>query len=189
MILPIVAYGAAILKKRALEINPDYPNLKQLIADMFDTMYAAKGVGLAAPQVDASVRLLIIDATVYSDEFPETMDFKKVMINPEILDESGEEWAFNEGCLSVPEIREDIWRKPCLKIRYQDENFNTYTEEYSGMIARVIQHEYDHLEGKLFVERVSNIRKILLKRRLNDISTGNIKVDYKMKFPLRKKIR
>ncbi len=189
MILPIIAYGSPVLKKRAVEIKSDYPNLQQLIQDMFDTMYAAKGVGLAAPQVDASIRLLIIDATIYSDEFPETIDFKKVMINPEIIEETGDEWAFNEGCLSVPDIREDVWRKPCIKITYQDENFNTFTEVYKGMVARVVQHEYDHLEGKLFVEKVSNIRKILLKRKLTDITFGNIKVDYRMKFPLRKKSR
>jgi peptide deformylase len=189
MILPILAYGSPILKKRAEAITPDYPNLSRLIDDMYQTMYAAKGVGLAAPQVDVPIRLIVIDATVYSEEYPETLDFKKVLINPLIESETGEEWAFNEGCLSVPDIREDIWRKPCIHISYQDENFNTYNEDYSGMLARIIQHEYDHLEGKLFVEKVSNIRKMLLKRRLHDISTGSIKVDYKMKFPLRKKSR
>ncbi len=189
MILPIVAYGSAILKKRALELDANYPNLKELLQNMFDTMYAAKGVGLAAPQVDVPVRILVIDASVYSDEFPETIDFKKVMINPLIVEESGDEWAFNEGCLSVPDIREDVFRKPCIKITYQDEHFNTFHEVHKGMIARIIQHEYDHLEGKLFVERISNIRKILLKRKLSDITNGNIKVEYKMKFPAQKKAR
>ncbi len=184
MILPITAYGHPTLKKVAQDINKDYPGLEKLIEDMFETMYFSKGVGLAAPQVDHSIRLLVIDATPYADEFKEATGFKKVMINAHIIEEEGEEWAFNEGCLSVPDIREDVLRKPKIRIRYCDEKFNQFDEIYEGVAARIIQHEYDHLEGILFVERLAPLKKILLKRRLSDISRGNIKVDYRMKFPL-----
>jgi peptide deformylase len=183
MILPITAYGHPTLKKIASDIDRDYSNLKTIIDDMFETMYFSRGVGLAAPQVDLSVRLLVIDATPYVDDFPEAKDFKKVMINAHIIEESGEEWAFNEGCLSVPDIREDVTRKSKIRIQYCDENFNTYDEVYEGVCARIIQHEYDHLEGILFVERLASLKKMLLKRKLTEISKGNIKVDYRMKFP------
>ena len=190
MILPITAYGHPTLKKVAQDIDKDYPGLEQLIADMFDTMYYSKGVGLAAPQIDKSIRLLVIDATPYAEDFPEAKNFKKVMINARIIEESGSEWAFNEGCLSVPDIREDVYRKPNIKITYMDEAFNEHTEEYSGVAARIIQHEYDHLEGVLFVERLAPLKKMLLKRKLTDITKGNIKIDYRMKFPFQyKKIK
>ena len=190
MILPITAYGHPTLKKVAQDIDKDYPGLEQLIADMFETMYYSKGVGLAAPQIDKSIRLLVIDATPYAEDFPEAKNFKKVMINARIIEESGNEWAFNEGCLSVPDIREDVYRKPNIKITYMDEAFNEHTEEYSGVAARIIQHEYDHLEGVLFVERLAPLKKMLLKRKLTDITKGNIKIDYRMKFPFQyKKIK
>ena len=183
MILPITAYGHPTLKKVAQDIDKDYPGLEQLIADMFETMYYSKGVGLAAPQIDKSIRLLVIDATPYAEDFPEAKNFKKVMINARIIEESGSEWAFNEGCLSVPDIREDVYRKPNIKITYMDEAFNEHTEEYSGVAARIIQHEYDHIEGILFTDLLSPLKKKLLHRRLTDIKKGNIKVPYKMKFP------
>jgi len=189
MILPITAYGHPILRKVAKEIDKDYPNLGGLIADMFETMYATSGVGLAAPQVNLSIRLLVIDASPYSKEYPQAEGFKKVLINPEIINEEGEEWMFNEGCLSIPDIREDVQRKSHIHIQYYDENWQFFDEHYTHVMARIIQHEYDHLEGILFVDKVSNIRKVLLKRKLLDISRGNIDVDYKMMFPLKKKIR
>ena len=183
MILPIVAYGHPTLKKVAEEIEADYPGLDQLIDNMFETMYASQGVGLAAPQVNKSIRLFIVDATPYAEEYPEATDFKKVFINPYILEESGEEWSFNEGCLSVPTVREDIIRKPRILIEYHDRDFNLIEETYDGVMARIMQHEYDHIEGTIFVDRVNPLRKMLLKRKLSDISSGNIDVDYKMIFP------
>ena len=189
MILPIVAYGHPTLRKVAEEIEADYPGLDELISDMFETMYASSGVGLAAPQVNRSIRLFIVDATPFAEDSPETENFKKVFINPYILEETGEEWSFNEGCLSVPTVREDIMRKPKIVLEYQDRDFNIIEETFEGVMARIIQHEYDHIEGTIFVERVSPLRKILLKRKLNDISTGNIDVDYKMIFPLKSKKR
>jgi peptide deformylase len=190
MILPITAYGHPTLKKVAQDIDKDFPNLDKLIDDMFETMYYSKGVGLAAPQIDQSIRLLVIDATPYGDDFAEAKNFKKVMINAHIIEESGIEWAFNEGCLSVPDIREDVMRKPKIRIKYFDQNFNEFDEEYEGVAARIIQHEYDHLEGVLFVERLAPLKKMLLKRKLSDISKGNIKIDYRMKFPFQyKKIK
>ena len=187
MILPIVAYGHPTLKKVADEIEPGYPGLDELISNMFETMYASQGVGLAAPQVNKGIRLFIVDATPYAEDYPETADFKKIFINPYILEESGEEWSFNEGCLSVPTVREDIIRKPDIVIEYHDRDFNLIEEKYSGVMARIIQHEYDHIEGTIFVDKANPLRKMLLKRKLNDISTGNIDVDYKMIFPLKSK--
>jgi peptide deformylase len=189
MILPIVAYGHPTLRKVAEEIDPDYPGLDELIDDMFETMYSSSGVGLAAPQVNRSIRLFIVDATPYAEEFPGATDLKKVFINPIILEEKGEEWSFNEGCLSVPDIREDVIRKPKIILEYQDRDFNLVEEHFDGVMARIIQHEYDHIEGTIFVDRVSPLRKVLLKRKLHDISTGNIDVDYKMIFPLKSKSR
>lgn len=187
MILPIVAYGHPTLKRVAREIDQDFPGLDELISNMFETMYSAEGVGLAATQVNYGIRLFIIDATPFAEEPTETEEFKKVFINPYILEEEGEEWSFNEGCLSVPKVREDILRKPNIIIEYMDRDFNLIEEKYDGIMARVIQHEYDHLEGKIFVDRVNPLRKMLLKRRLHDISTGNIDVDYRMIFPLKSK--
>ena len=187
MILPIVAYGHPTLRKIAGDIEPGHPGLDELIDNMFETMYQSEGVGLAAPQVNQSIRLFIIDASPYEQDHPEFKGFKKIFINPHIIEESGEEWAFNEGCLSVPEIREDVMRKPRIRIQYQDRDFNLYDEIYEGIPARIIQHEYDHLEATLFVDRISPLRKILLKRKLNDISAGNIEPKYKMIFPAKKK--
>jgi peptide deformylase len=187
MILPIVAYGNPSLRKISEDIKPDYPGLEQLIADMFETMYASNGVGLAAPQINRSIRLFVVDTKAYEKDYPEAADFKKVFINARILEKSGEKWIFNEGCLSVPEIREDIERETNVRIRYQDEHFLMHEEEYGGVISRVIQHEYDHLEGILFVDKVSSLRKMLLKRKLTEISKGIVDVKYKMIFPLQKK--
>jgi len=189
MMLPITAYGHPTLRKISEDIDKDYPGLDELTDNMFATMYASKGVGLAAPQINRNIRLFIIDATPYGDEYPEVKDFKKVFINAQIVEEDGTEWAFNEGCLSIPDIREDIYRKPNIRIQYYDQDFNFYDEKYDGVIARIIQHEFDHLEAILFVDKVSSIRKTLLKRKLNDISKGNIDVDYKMIFPIKKKKR
>lgn len=188
MILPIVAYGDPVLKKVGEKIGPDYPGLEKLIADMFDTMYNAKGVGLAAPQVGKSIRLFIVDATPFSedpenDEEAALAGFKRVFINAKINEESGKEWAFNEGCLSIPKIREDVMRKPDVTITYEDENFKQHTEVFKGLAARIIQHEYDHIEGKLFTDRISMLRKRLLQGKLNDITKGRIEVDYRMRFP------
>ena len=187
MILPIVAYGHPTLKKVAKEIEADYKGLDELIANMFETMYTSEGVGLAAPQVNKGIRLFIVDASPFADQYPETVDFKKVFINPYILEESGEEWSFNEGCLSVPTVREDILRKPNITIEYHDRDFNLIEEKYDGVMGRIIQHEYDHIEGTIFVDRVNPLRKMLLKRKLNDISSGNIDVNYRMIFPLKPK--
>jgi peptide deformylase len=182
MILPIVAYGDPVLKKVAEEIDSDYPGLQKLIDDMFDTMYASKGVGLAAPQIGKSIRLFILDATPFEDDYPELKDYKKIIINPRIIEEEGKEWDFNEGCLSIPGIREDVKRKPELVLEYEDENFDLHEETFDGVVARVIQHEYDHLEGILFTDRLSPLKKRLLKGKLNDISKGIVDVNYKMKF-------
>lgn len=187
MILPIVAYGHPTLRKIAAEIESGHPGLDKLIENMFETMCQSEGVGLAAPQVNQSIRLFIVDASPYEKDRPELKGFKKVFINPHIVEVTGEEWSFNEGCLSVPEIREDVMRKPRIRIQYQDKDFNAYDEIYEGIPSRIIQHEYDHLEATLFVDRISPLRKMLLKRRLKDISTGNIEVAYKMIFPGKKK--
>ncbi|NVN96331.1 MAG: peptide deformylase [Bacteroidetes bacterium] len=191
MLLPITAFGHPTLKKVAQDIDKDYPNLDVIINDMFETMYYSKGVGLAAPQIDLSIRLITIDASPFAEDYPEANGFKKVMINAHIIEEEGIEWSFNEGCLSVPDIREDVLRKPKIRIQFVDENFVSHDEIYEGVVARIIQHEYDHLEGILFVERLTSLKKMLLKRKLTDISKGNIKVDYRMKFPFqyRKKIK
>ena len=189
MILPIVAYGHPCLKKVAIDIEPDYPDLKQFIDDLWETMYHSEGVGLAAPQVNRSIRVFVIDASPFADKYPEAKDFKKVFINAEIYEESGEEFSFNEGCLSFPGLREDIIRKPVIRIRYLDEEFVEHDETYDGVVARVIQHEYDHIEGIVFVDRVSTLKKMLLKGRLTDISKGNVEVDYRMLFPAIKKVK
>jgi len=183
MVLPIVAYGHPNLRKVSEEIDEDYEGLNELIENMFETMYYSEGVGLAAPQVNKNIRLFIVDASPFEKDNPELRDFRKVFINPIITEETGTEWEFAEGCLSIPDIREEVIRKPRVRIEYYDRDFNFHDETYEGMAARIIQHEYDHLEGVLFVDHISNLRKMLLKRRLNDISTGNIDVDYKMIFP------
>ncbi|WP_158825498.1 peptide deformylase [Mucilaginibacter lacusdianchii] len=190
MKLPIVAYGDPVLRKKAVDIIPEeQPDLKELVENMFETMYAARGVGLAAPQVGKSLRLFVIDASPFDDDEPELKDFKKVFINAQILEETGEEWPFNEGCLSIPDIREDVYRKPTVRISYYDENMQHHEDTFKGLAARVIQHEYDHIEGKLFTDKLGPLRKRLIEKRLNDISRGVVKVDYKMKFPAAKKGR
>ncbi|MGS2763974.1 peptide deformylase [Sinomicrobium sp. M5D2P9] len=196
MILPIVAYGDPVLRKETKDIDEKYPELGELIESMFETMYNAYGVGLAAPQVGLPVRLFVIDASPFAedeelkDEERELLkDFKKVFINARILEETGEEWAFNEGCLSIPNIREDVAREEKIKIEYFDENFVKHVDEYDGLVARVIQHEYDHIEGVLFTDKLSALKKRLLKGKLANISKGKVKVDYKMRFPDAKKGR
>ncbi len=188
MILPIVAYGDPVLRKAGAEIGKEYPDLQKLIADMFETMANAKGVGLAAPQVGRSIRLFIVDGSPFAedDEHPELKDFRKIFINARILEEQGEEWLYSEGCLSIPKIRENVNRLPTIRIKYLDENFAAHEEVFTGISARIVQHEYDHIEGKLFVDRIKPLRRTLLKSRLNDIAKGNVEVDYKMKFPLKK---
>jgi len=194
MILPIVAYGDPVLKTECDEIDKNFEGLSELIEDMFETMYNANGVGLAAPQIDESIRLFIVDGSPFGEdeELEEEernmlMDFKKVFINAEIIEEKGKKWAFKEGCLSIPDIREDVLREPEITIEYDDENFVRKTEVYTGIAARVIQHEYDHIEGVLFTDHISSLKRRMLKGRLHDISTGNIQAKYKMKFPQRKK--
>ncbi len=192
MILPIMAYGEPVLRKIAKDIDKNYPNLDKLIEDMFETMYATNGVGLAAPQINKSIRLIVLDPTPFaeldglSDEEKKNMPGKKVLINARMLDEFGDEWAFTEGCLSIPNINEDVRRHDTIEIEYYDENFKKHTEEISGILARVIQHEYDHLEGIMFTDHLSPIKKRLLKRKLENISKGKIDVDYRMKFPKKK---
>ena len=181
MIYPIVAYGDPVLRKIGAEVEKDYPLLKQLIENMFETMYESHGVGLAAPQIGKAINLFIIDSSRFEDEkYP---NIKKVFINAEILDESGEKWDFEEGCLSIPHIRENVKRHDTLRIRYHDENFEMHEETYDGIVARVIQHEYDHVKGIMFVDRLSELKKRLLKNKLINISKGGIRVDYKMRFP------
>lgn len=187
MKLPIIAYGDPVLKRKGEAIDQDYPDLAELIDNMFETMYAAHGVGLAAPQVGRSIRLFVIDASPFAEDDAVLKDFKKVFINAEMLDEEGEKWLFNEGCLSIPDIREDISRYPDIRIRYTDENWVEHEESFTGLAARVIQHEYDHIEGKLFTEKLSPLRKAMIKSKLEAISRGQVDVDYKMKFPLLKK--
>lgn len=196
MILPIIAYGDPVLRKKGKEVPEDYPNLKELIDNMWDTMYNAYGVGLAAPQVGVPIRMFIIDPEPFADdetleesEAKELSNLRKLFINPRILSEEGEEWAFNEGCLSIPDVREDVFRKPKITIEYQDEEFNTHSETYDGLAARVIQHEYDHIEGILFTDKLSSLKKRLIKGRLSNISKGKVDCEYRMRFPLIKKGR
>ena len=186
MILPIIAYGTSVLREETEEIDKNYPDLNLLIEDMFETMYAAKGVGLAAPQIGRAIRLFIIDASGFNEdnEHPELEDFKRVFINPIIVEESGKEWKFEEGCLSIPGIREDVNREPNVTIEYYNEKFELIEENLDGIAARIIQHEYDHIEATLFTDKINPLRKRLIKGKLNDIAKGNIKVNYRMKFPL-----
>ncbi len=190
MILPIVAYGAPVLRKVAKDVDADYKDLQKLIADMWETMYASNGVGLAAPQINRDIRIFVMDSAQifehqendekgqYSDE----PGIKRVFINPHVVELEGEEWSYNEGCLSIPKIREDIMRPETVTLEYVDENFQPQTETFSGLTARIIQHEYDHIEGKLFIDYLKPLRKKMLQGKLNDISKGKVKVDYKMTF-------
>lgn len=190
MILPIVAYGDAVLRKKGEVIDKNYPDLKELIANMQETMHNASGVGLAAQQIGKAIRLFVIDATPFGededlDELERIIlkDFKRVFINAKIISEEGEEWAFNEGCLSIPDVRQDVYRKPIITIEYFDEDFNKKSEVLNGLAARVFQHEYDHIEGILFTDRISTLKKRLIKKKLEKISKGKIDTDYRMRFP------
>ncbi len=184
MILPIVAFGSPALRRECTSISKDYPDLEVLISNMWETMYSAQGVGIAAPQINKNIRLFIIDTTPFAED-PEESDniiIKKVFINPIITEESGREWDFNEGCLSIPHIREDVSRKSSINIEYMDESFNIHKESFSGLVARVIQHEYDHINGILFTDKISILRKRMIKGKLQDIKNGKVDVSYKMKF-------
>lgn len=191
MILPIVAYGAPILRTVSRDITPDYPDLQKLIADMWETLYASSGVGLAAPQINRDIRLFLVDSTqVFENQdddekgrYPDEPGIKQVFINAHIKTLNGEEWAYNEGCLSIPKIREDIVRNETVTLEYVDENFQPHTATFRGITARIILHEYDHIEGKLFIDYLKPLKRKLLKGRLDDITKGKIKVDYKMVFP------
>jgi peptide deformylase len=192
MILPIVAYGHPVLRKVATDIGPDYPDLQKVIEDMWETMYHSNGVGLAAPQVNKSIRLFVMDSTQIFDnmkedeekeDYPDKPGVKQVFINPHISALDGNEWCYNEGCLSIPKIREDVFRSEEVTMEFVDENFQPHTETYNGITARVILHEYDHLEGKLFIDRIKPLKRKLLKGKLDDITKGKIKVDYRMMFP------
>ena len=196
MILPIVAYGDPVLKKKATEVTKSYPKLNALIVNMYETMYAANGVGLAAPQIGLSIRLFIIDASPFAEdealeekEKEQLKNFKHTFINPKIIEEQGDEWAFNEGCLSIPDVREDVFRKPNIKVEYYDDAFKKHTIELDGLSARVFQHEYDHIEGVLFTDKLSSLKKRLIKAKLNNISKGKVKIEYRMRFPHIKKKR
>ena len=189
MVLPIVAYGDPILKKVAEDIPRDYPNLKELIANMYETMYNACGVGLAAPQVGMSIRLFVIDTSAFgeddelaTEEQLKLKNFKRTFINAKMIKEEGEIWGFNEGCLSIPDVREDVFRNERITLEYCDEDFVIKTEVFDGLIARVIQHEYDHIEGILFTDHLNPVKKRLIKNKLSDITRGKVSVDYKMKL-------
>lgn len=189
MLLPIIAYGHPVLKRKAEVISKDYPKLKELIDSMFETMYNASGVGIAAPQIGQSIRLFIVDTTPFSEddslsdkERNQLKSFKKIFINPEIIEESGDDWSFDEGCLSIPNIRESVLRQPEIKIQYFDENFIKHVQSFDGLLARVIQHEYDHVEGILFTDKLSSFKKQLLKKKLLKISSGKLSFDYEMEF-------
>ena len=187
MTLPIVAYGAAVLRKVSEPINADYPNLTKLIEDMWETMYDSNGVGLAAPQINRAIRLFVMDsqqifenADPEDQAYPDAPGIKRVFINAEILELSGNEWVYNEGCLSIPKIREDVTRHEKVTLKYMDENFVEHTDTFEGMTARIILHEYDHIEGKLFIDYIKPLRKKMLQGKLNDIHKGKVRVDYKM---------
>lgn len=184
MIYPIVMYGDPVLRQRAKDIEPG-TDLTQVISDMFETLEAANGIGLAAPQIGKSIRLFIVDGTGLEDE-PGMETFRKVFVNAEMIEEMGTPWDFEEGCLSIPNIRERISRKEQLRIRYFDENWNQFEETYDGMKARIIQHEYDHIEGKMFVDYLTPLKKRLLKGKLSDISKGKVDTEYRITAPLRK---
>ncbi|MCK5815961.1 MAG: peptide deformylase [Flavobacteriaceae bacterium] len=189
MILPIIAYGTPVLRKIGVEIDKDYPKLDELLKDMWETMENASGVGLAAPQIGKAIRLFLVDTTPFSeDEDLEEEErnflgnYKKVFINAKIISETGDEWVFNEGCLSIPDVREDVFRNENIIIEYVDENFVKHREELSGLAARVVQHEYDHIDGILFTDKLSSLKKRLIKKKLDNISKGKINPDYRMRF-------
>lgn len=190
MILPIVAYGAPVLRKVAQDITPEHPDLQKLIADMWETMYASNGVGLAAPQINRDIRLFVVDsAQIFENQeedekgaYPDEPGIKKVFINAHITATEGKEWPYNEGCLSIPKIREDVMRPESVTLTYLDEQMKPHTETFNGITARVIMHEYDHIEGKLFIDYLKPLKRKLLQGKLNDISKGKIRVDYKMTF-------
>lgn len=191
MILPIVAYGHPVLRTMCKDIDNNYPHLDQLIENMWETLYNSHGVGLAAPQVNVPIRLFLVDSLqmveTFDDEdkemYPNEKGIKKVFINAHRVDDSGELWPYNEGCLSIPSVREDVMRKERIRLRYMDENFEEKEEEFDGLTARVIMHEYDHIDGKLFIDYLSGLKKKLIKRKLSDISKGNIDVNYRMLLP------
>ena len=184
MVYPIIMYGNPVLRKKAKDIEKG-SDILELVQDMFETMSAAHGIGLAAPQIGKSVRLFVVDGTSVEDE-PELVDFKKTFVNPEIVDQDGEEWPFEEGCLSIPNIREEVFRKQKLRIRYFDENWNPLEEEFKGIKARIIQHEYDHIEGKLFIDYLTPLKKRMLKGKLSDISKGDVETEYRILAPSKK---
>ncbi|MBL0012241.1 MAG: peptide deformylase [Flavobacterium sp.] len=193
MILPIIGYGDPVLRKMCEEIPVDYPLLKETIANMYDTMYNAYGVGLAAPQIGLAIRLFVVDTTPFgedddlpTDEQNQLKNFKRTFINAKMIKEEGEEWGFNEGCLSIPEVREDVFRNDTITLEYYDEDFNKKVEVFDGLVARVIQHEYDHIEGILFTDRISSLKKQLIKKKLQNIMEGKTRPDYKMKFIAKK---
>ncbi|MDR0940662.1 MAG: peptide deformylase [Bacteroidales bacterium] len=181
MIKPIFLYGNTVLRKPALDIDKNYPDLQQLIADMYETMDNADGVGLAAPQIGLPIRVFVVDASGFADDYADAKDFRRVFINPQILEESGKEWFFNEGCLSVPTLHEDVARKETIRIRYCDENFVERTDTFSGICARIILHEYDHLQGKMFVDRLNVLKKRLIKGKLQNIEKGKVAAKYKVR--------
>lgn len=191
MILPIVAYGTPVLRMTANDIDADYPGLEKLLADMWETMYYSNGVGLAAPQVGKDIRLFVMDSTqIFANQepnekgmYPDEPGIKKVFINAHAIEYNGLEWSYNEGCLSIPKIREDVMRPESITLEYLDENFEEHTETFHGLSARIIQHEYDHIEGKLFIDYLKPFRRKLLQGKLSDITKGKIQVDYKMSFP------
>ncbi len=189
MILPIYGYGDPVLRKVGEDISAEYPNLQEIIVNMYETMYNAYGVGLAAPQVGLAIRLFVIDTEPFSDSEDLTTEeqnqlkgFKQTFINAKMLKEEGEEWGFNEGCLSIPDVREDVYRQEKITLEFYDENFNKKTEVYDGLIARVIQHEYDHIEGILFTDKIAMLKKTLIKKKLQNIMDGKARPDYRMKF-------
>lgn len=191
MILPVVAYGHPVLRKECEDIGPDFPELAKLIEDMWETMYHTNGVGLAAPQINRPVRIFVVDTVQIVEgfdeedkkEYPDEKPVKKVFINAHTVDTSGTPWAYNEGCLSIPKVREDIMRPEHVRLRYVDEQFVEHEEVFSGITARVIMHEYDHIDGKLFIDYLPPLKKRLLKKKLEDISKGKVKVDYRMLLP------
>jgi peptide deformylase len=191
MILPIVAYGHPVLRKVAHDIMPEHPGLEKLIEDMWETMYASNGVGLAAPQVNRDIRLFVVDTVQMFNgmnqdeqkEYPDAPGIKAVFINAHIVELEGQEWAYNEGCLSIPKIREDVYRSESVTMQFRDQNFDSHIMTFTGLSARVILHEYDHIEGKLFIDHISGLKRKLMKGKLNDISKGKVNVNYKMTFP------
>ncbi len=191
MFLPIVAYGSPVLRQVAQDIDAQYPDLDKLIANMWETMYQSNGVGLAAPQINKSIRLFVMDSQQIfenldddeADVYPDEPGYKGVFINAHIVELSGEKWSYNEGCLSIPKIREDILRHQEVTLDFMDENFNAHRKTFNGITARVILHEYDHIDGKLFIDHISALKRTLMKRKLEDISKGKIRVDYRMSFP------